>query len=178
MRLPNKASARAKKQASTPDGMTARDLPDRIGSIGLPGENPYDEAVAAGEIDYAEAKIREEVMRVREVTERERITNETARIALEKERLALEQARGSLITRDESAQRLSIAGAAFQDLVRMLITRASVSFPASQREKLREELMDKANDALTTLAECIKKKQTKEVTERMLGALFQEGPAE
>lgn len=71
----------------------------------LPGENPYDQAVLAGVIDYPMAKVREEVLRVREVTERERIATEQARIALEKERLSLEQARGNLIDLESVQER-------------------------------------------------------------------------
>lgn len=120
--------------------------------LGLPGENPYDEAVANRGFSYAAAKQREEVKLLDEKIKQAKIDTESTQIALERERLALQEARGGLIAKADYLAKQEAIVSTLKELVRLVISECEVLLPANIRDAAVEGLERKADAAFTSIA--------------------------
>jgi hypothetical protein len=153
--------AKSRKQAKAPPA-------DPPPTDDLPGTCPYDRAVAAGRLTYAEAKTRDELHTRQELA---KIELEAATLALEAKRVDLAKERGNLVSREEYIARQSAMVSVFMDLLKLATTDIATRLPSTVREAAVDEVGNRCQAALTALAQAVIDKEPQEIAaQRMFDA--------
>lgn len=150
--------------------------PVKVFVAGLPGENPYDDAVVNRGFTYANAKQREEVRLLDEKIKQAKISTESAQIALERERLTLQEQKGVLISKESYLVKQEAIVSTFKELVRLITSECGVFLPAEVREETIETLERKTDAAFTAIAASVLKNKPRDFVIQSLNDAFNNTP--
>jgi hypothetical protein len=138
----------------------------------LPGSNPYDRAVAAGVITYAEAKTRDELHTRQAIA---KLELEKANLDIEERKLENKQRVGLLIAREDYLARQESLVSTFVELLRLYGVDLATHIPASMREAALSSSTDRAHAAMHALADAVTKKEQPDVVRQRMHDAFREG---
>ena len=143
-------------------------------SVGLPGDNPYDDAVAHRGFSYAAAKQREEVRLLDEKIKQAKIDTETAQITLERERLATQEARGTLIAKSDYLAKQEAIVSTLKELVRLVVSECEILLPADIRDERVATIERKADAAFAAIAMAVIKGKPRDAVVHAMNDAFRD----
>ena len=167
---PNKHHAKPPEQPDAIPGTGQR-------QVGLPGDNPYDDAVANRGFSYSAAKQREEVRLLDEKIKQAKIDTETAQITLERERLAVQEARGALISKSEYLAKQEAIVSTLKELVRLVVSECEVLLPADIRDASVEMIERKSDAAFVAIAQAVIKGKPRDAVIHAMNDAFRDSDA-